>query len=242
MKKREEVVRKLRGERPKRVPWKPIALVLVACVVVAGIIVWILWKRPAPQGDVYFSYRGVFYYHRSENNEPLENLTLRFPAPRIENKLAGQIFGHWELYYLEDDNSLTLQSTSAGVVNLRGQRNSQLVVYTSSIENKIEYGPTSRWEIDRFYPREVFVDAGWTWVPREKADMVTLRIFGIQEDWSFGYWHAPEAEQENKRIDFTFAVGLYRENALIERYEVTWEIEGWGAFYLTRTATMVSGH
>lgn len=234
MKKREEVVRKLRGKRPKRIPWKPIALVLAASVVAGAVIAWVVWKQPAPQEDVYFTHRAMFFYHGGEDNEPLENLALMFPAPHIENNLAGRIFGGWELYYVEDDNSLTLQSTVAGIKNLRGQRNSQLVIRTSSTEFT-SHGPSLTWEIDRLYPREVFVDYGWAWVPGERADAVTLRKHGIQENWAFAYWHTPEAERENRRIDFSFAVGLYREGTLIERYEVSWENEGWGGFFLTTT-------
>lgn len=65
---------------------------------------------------------------------------------------------------------------------------------------------------------------------REKADAVTLRVYGIQQDWSQAYWHTPE----NRLITFTFAVGLYRENTLVEQYKVTWENEDLGWYYLTR--------
>ena len=238
---REELKRRIRerlaGKKPPKrtLPWKPIALVLIAVIAVIAVAIWMLWGRPnVPSENVYFGYRMMFYYQGSEDNEPLENLALRFSAPKIENDFAGSIYAHWELYYVEDDNSLTLESTKAGIEKLRGQRSSQLRVYTSGIEYSA-YGPTLSWEIDWLYPREVFIDAGWTWVPKEKASTVTLRRYGIQEDWSSAYWHTPKAEQENKRIDFTFAAGLYRENTLIERYEVSWENETWGAFFLART-------
>ena len=184
--------------------------------------------------DVRFDYRAMFIYLGSESNGSLENLLVRFPAPQIENKFAGEIFSGWELYYVEDDNTLTLQATPAGIVDLRGLRSSQLEIYTSIVENSSR-GPALTWEIDRLYPREVFMDYGWTWVSRERAGSVTFRKYGIQEDWASAYWHTPKAEQENKRIDFSFAVGLYRENTLIERYEVTWENEDFGWYYLSRT-------
>ena len=238
---REELKRRIRerlaGKEPSKrtLPWKPIALVLVAVVAVIAVAIWMFWGRPtAPSENVYFSYRMMFYYQGSEDNEPLENLALRFPAPRIENDFAGPIYAHWELYYVEDDNSLTLESTGAGIEKLRGQRSSQLTVYTSGNEYSA-YGPALLWEIDRLYPREVLVDAGWTWVSKEKASTVTLRCHRAQEDWAFAHWYTPKAGQENKRIDFAFAAGLYRENTLIERYEVSWENETYGGFFLART-------
>ena len=184
--------------------------------------------------DMRFDYRAMFVYIGPENSEPLENLGLRFAAPQIENKFAGDIFGSWELYFVENDNTLMLQSTAAGIVNLRGSRSSQLGIHTSIVENAY-FGPSLTWELDHLYPREVFVDYGWTWVSKERMDTVTLRTFGIQEDWASAQWHTPKAEQENIRIDFSFAIGLYRENTPVERYEVIWENEGWGGFYLSRT-------
>jgi len=184
--------------------------------------------------DVRFDYRAMFIYLGSEDNEPLENLALRFPAPQIENKFAGDIFGSWELYCVEDNGDFTLQANVNGIVNLRGARSSQLGIYTTGVENSVN-GPTITWELDRLYSQEVFMDFGWTWVPGEKANAVTLRVYDIQEDWSHAYWHTPKAEQENKKIDFSFVVGLYRENTLIERYEVTWENEDFGWYYLSST-------
>jgi hypothetical protein len=184
--------------------------------------------------NVRFDYRAMFIYLGSEDNKSLENLWLMFAAPQIENKFAGEILSGWELYYVENDNTLTLQADASGVKNLRGVRTSQLRIYTSIVENS-RYGPALTWNIDRLYPREVFMDYGWTWVLKERADVVTLRSYGIGEDWSHGYWYTPEAEQENKRIDFSFAAGLYRENILIEQYEVTWENQIWGSYALVRT-------
>ena len=178
--------------------------------------------------DVRFDYRAMFIY--LGDNEPLENLILGFPAPQIENKFAGEIFGGWELYYVENDNSLTLQVNANGIENLRGNRSSQLGIYSSGVENG-EYGPVLSWKLNRLYPREVFVDYGWTWVSKERANAVTLRAYGIQDDWSQAVWYI----SENRLIDFSFAVGLYRENILVERYGITCENEDFGWYYLIRT-------
>jgi len=186
------------------------------------------------EGDVRFDYRAMFIYLGSEDNEPLDNLYLRFPAPQIENEFAGEIFGSWELYYVEDDNTLTLQSNAAGIVNLRGARGSQLGIYTSIVENS-EYGPTLTWSLDRLYPREVFMDHGWVWILEKNADKVTLLIYG--ESWSGAYWYTPKFYEESKGINFSFGAGLYRENVLVEQFEAAWETEyglyGW--YMLART-------
>lgn len=212
-------------------PWRIVAVVFVIVAVVGAV----LWFRPwETGGEVRFDYRAMFAYLGSEDNEPLENLALRFPAPQIENNFTGEIYSSWELYYIEDDNSLTLQATTAGVINLRGSRSSQLEIYTYGIENST-YGPALLREMYKLYPREVFVDLGQVQTSKNIADSITLQVYGVQEDWSFGYWHTQKAEQENKHIDFSFAAGLYQENILIEQYEVTWENESWGGFYLAKT-------
>ena len=193
--------------------------------------------RIGEAGAVRFNYRAMFVYAGPENGEPLDDLALKFAAPQIENKFAGEIIGAWELYYIEDDNTLTLQANAGGVVNLRGARNSQLGIIACGVENS-SYGPSLSWTLDRLYPREIFVDYGYTDVSQEKANKVTLRGYHhVQEDWSWAYWHTPEAHvnPEDWRIDFSFAIGLYRENVHIQRYEVLWENQIRGAFSLPRT-------
>lgn len=287
-KKREELVRGLRGERPKRKPyWKPIAGIVVtlltfalvcfafekslawptSLLTLAGMlaVAWFVgvlagerlatarWSAVASsvlalalaastlgfntpwrlgEGEICFSYRATFVYYGGEDSEPLENLGLYFAAPQIENGFAGTISSAWELYYVENDGSMTHLCNPGGIINLRGARDSQLVVYVGIAESR--YGPALKRIIDRLYPREAFVSHGETWVPEDRADKVTLRSYGEPRDESFGYWHTPEAERENWGVDFFFSIGLYREGTLIERYEVTWENQTWGAFSLAR--------
>lgn len=206
-----------------------------SCLAVALAVSVIGFGVPWRLGEenVRFDYQAMFIYLGSENNEALENLALMFPAPQIENRFAGEIFGSWELYYLENDNTLKIQTNAVEIVNLRGVRSSQLGIYTFGVENS-PYGPSLTWELDFLYPSEAFVDYGWIFAPADKANAVTLRTYSTQGDWSSAYWHTPKAEHENKRINFSFAVGLYRENTLVEFYEVVWENEPWGGFFLAR--------
>lgn len=205
---------------------------IIAGVVIAAamIVVALLWFRPWESASEYvqFEYRAFFTYLGSEDNEPLENLILGFPIPKIENSPAGDIKGTWMLYYIENDNTLTLQATKHGIVNLRGNRTSQLGIYSEGIENA-EHGPTSSWNIDRLYPREVFLDVGFTSVPEERTRAASLRIHN--ESWSGAYWYNSKFYQENRGIYFSFVAELYRENTLVELFQANWEAEyglyGW---------------
>jgi len=177
--------------------------------------------------DVRFDYRATFTYIGSEGNEPLENLVLKWSAPQIDNSFIEEAYSSWELYYVEDDNSLTLQANAAGIINLRGSRSFQLGIYSFGHENE-QFGPVLNAWIDELYPREVFLNLGHGMVDKERAGDLTLRVYG-QTD-SIAAWQA--FGQENKRIDFSFAVGLYRENILVERFEWTQENGSYGWSWL----------
>ena len=214
-----------------------LAVALPLALAASTAVLGVPWRIGGETGTVRFNYRAMFVYAGPENGEPLDDLTLCFAAPQIENKFAGEIIGAWELYYIEDDDTLTLQANSAGVFNLRGTRTSQLGFIGFGVENSI-YGPSLAWTLDRLYPREIFVDYGYTDVSQEKADKVTLRGYHhVQEDWSWAEWQTPEAvaNPENWRIDFSFAIALYRENVRIQRYEVIWENQTCATFSLSRT-------
>ena len=214
-----------------------LAVALPLALAASTAVLGVPWRIGGETGAVRFNYRAMFVYAGPENGEPLNNLRLKFAAPQIENEFAGKILGAWRLYYIEDDDTLTLQANSAGVFNLRGSRTSQLGIIGFGLENS-SYGPSLTWDLECLYPREIFVDYGYTDVSQEKADKVTLRGYHhVQEDWSWGYWHTYEAEAnpENWRIDFSFEIGLYRENVHIQLYEGIGENRTWGAFSLPRT-------
>ena len=168
--------------------------------------------------DVRFDYRAMFIYLGSEDNELLENLVLKWSAPQIDNSFIEETYSSWELHYIENDNSLTLQANAAGVINLRGSRNSQLGIYSFGHENE-QFGPVLNVWIDKLYPREVFLNLGYGVVDKERAGDLTFRVYG--QTAPIAGWQA--LGQENKRINFSFVVGLYCENILVERFEWTQE-------------------
>ena len=177
--------------------------------------------------DVRFDYRAMFIYLGSEDNEALENLGLDWSAPTLDNSIVYETFSTWELYYVEDDDLLTLQSNATGIVSLRGSRNSQLDIYAFGYENA-KYGPALNAWIDRLYPREVFLNLGYILVDEERADDLTFCVYG--QTAPIAAWQV--FGQENKRIDFSFAVALYHENVLVERFEWTQENETGGWYWL----------
>ena len=177
--------------------------------------------------DVRFDYRAMFIYLGSEDNEPLDNLLLKWSAPQIDNTFIEETYPTWELYYIEDDNTLTLQANAAGIVDLRGVRTSQLEIYSFGYEYE-QYGPALNFQIDALYPREVFLNLGYVVVEGERADDLTLRVYN--QTAPIGAWQA--FGQENKRIDFSLAAGLYQDNILVERYEWTQENGTYGSYWL----------
>lgn len=187
-----------------------------SCLAVALAVSIIGFGVPWRLGEenVRFDYRATFAYLGSADNEPLENLVLKWSAPQIDNSFIEETYSSWELYYVEDDNSLTLQANAAGIVSLRGSRSSQLEIYSFGHENE-QFGPVLNAWIDKLYPREVFLTLGYGVVDKERAGDLTLRVYG--QTAPIAGWRA--LGQENKRINFSFAVALYSENILVERFE-----------------------
>ena len=187
---------------------------VLAIVTIVGLVLW--FKPWEAGGTVRFDYRVSFTYFGSEDNAPLENVVLKWSAPKMENSVVQDIEGGttWELYYIEDDNTLTLQATENEIINLRGNRKSQLEMYAFGHEYS-GYGPVLVAWFDRLYPREVFIRLGYGVYDKTVADELTLKVRG-QTD-SVAGWHA--VGQENQRIDFSFWVGFWRENELIEQFE-----------------------
>ncbi|MGQ9788332.1 MAG: hypothetical protein ACUVQM_03360, partial [Candidatus Hadarchaeaceae archaeon] len=81
-----------------------LAIVLIVTTLGAG-IPWDL----NPEETVTFKMEASFTYLGSEENLPIENVVILFPSANLENNVLP-INGSWKLYYLENDNSLTLQA------------------------------------------------------------------------------------------------------------------------------------
>jgi hypothetical protein len=84
--KREELVRRLRGER--KVPWKPIALALAACVAVAALAWFRPWEGvgvqdPVEKDYVWVKYTASFELLSTADNGPIENIRVYWPYPYV---------------------------------------------------------------------------------------------------------------------------------------------------------------
>ena len=208
-----------------------------SCLAVALAVSIIGFGVPWRLGEenVRFDYRAMFTYLGSKDDTPLENLFLRFPAPHIENEAPDVHSPAWSLYYVENDNILTLQATSTEIYQLKGERMATLGILTQILEPQTDYGSMITYELDRLYFREVFFATGIISVPQSKVDDLTLQVYGDPSGWAAAYWYTPKSYEENKTIDFSFVAGIYRENTLVERYEVFWENQVWGWYALART-------
>lgn len=202
-----------------------VASCLAVALAVSVIGFGVPWRLE--EENVRFDYRAMFIYLGSEDNEPLENLVLRWSTPKIENSFIEETYPTWELYFIENNKTLTLEAAENGFYNPRGIRSSQLGIYSFGYDNT-EYGPTLNAWFDMIYPREIFLNRGYVLVNRKRANDLTLRVYS-QVD-SIASWYA--LGQENKRIDFSFAVGLYRENILVEGFEWTQENGSYGWSWL----------
>lgn len=143
-----------------------LAIGLIATTLTAG-VPWDLTEE-----TVTFKMEASFTYLGSEDNLPIENVLIGFPCPNLENN-ALSTTGSWRLYYLEDDNTLTLQADESKVYRFRELRKSNIKIMAHGID-VTHIGPMYFFEIDRLYPREVFWITTFVDVPLEDAEKVTL--------------------------------------------------------------------
>ena len=226
---REELKRKIKlskaGEKPK--PWKVIAGLLVIAVIIG--LAWWLWPRgeAVPSEKVRFDYQMWFTYYGSEENVPLENLSLCWSAPKVDNSLVPESeflegMSTWLLYYIENDSSLTLQASEFENIILRGDRTFYPKMLAFGHQYDPEVGPVLTARPNRLYPREIFVRMGYGILDKEMAEKLTLKVYGLKVygyECSIAWWNPIGHGQENRRIDFSFWVGLWRENVLVEQFE-----------------------
>jgi len=213
----------------EKIVWWRVALVvgIVAAIVIGG--VWWWQSRGGPSGtageNVAFEYRASFSYFGSADNRPLENLYLWFPLPQVENQLAGNLICNWALYYIENDNTFTLQATPYKVENLRGARTSTLGILYYGV-GMGKGGPTASWILNRLYPHELFIEIDVLSVDNKKASSTTARLYGEPDP------NASWLVSENRVIDLSFTASLFRENVQIEAWQWHQENGPPGAYWL----------
>ncbi|MEM3514983.1 MAG: hypothetical protein QXT02_03700 [Candidatus Hadarchaeum sp.] len=182
-----------------------LAIGLIATTVSAG-VPWDLRSEEM----VTFKMEASFTYWGSENNLPIENVLIGFPCPNLENA-ALTTYGSWILYYLEDDNSLTLQADESQVYNFKGMRKTIVGVINHGID--LTYiSPMYFLNIDRLYPREVFWISAFVYVPIKDASKVSLIVYGDNQKRSIAGYKGtfPSGEYGKAAIDLSFWAQLSR--------------------------------
>lgn len=211
-----------KGEAPVK-----LAIVLVVLIVAAGVVVALKpWDWFNSGGTVRFY--SVVYFHllATDDNEPLQNVMIRFPDPNIGNVELDPAYApngaFWTLYAYTE-NGLVVEVDHGEVIQLVSPR-------TSTIEFEVGYG-LSAWgpkfgfdNINKLYPGEVLEVRQWVEIPAGKADRLTIGDEGPEPYSTYAYLNPVPT----KNIDASFFAGLYRlnaDNALqkVEEYEHTAE-------------------
>jgi len=190
--------------------------ILIVLFVVFGLIaVVMLMKGPEEQTveeNVLFEVTNIFSYHRSENNLPIENLTLLFPCPNVDNQ-PPITASTWALYYVDNENVVYLQASEAQLYEFAGQRTENLKILSHG-RVATEWGPKTQYVLDKLYQGEVLVIKTLANVPSSAASKVTIRNYGDALGRSSAYyWHPPEW-----RIDLSFSSQLSRGTDNLETF------------------------
>ena len=168
-------------------------ILIVISVVLALIAVVMLMRGPEEQvveENVLFEVTDIFTYHGSENNLPIENLTLLFPCPNVDNQ-PPITATTWALYYQTLDNE-NLQVSEAQIYQFKGQRTQTLGIISRG-RVTTELGPKIRYVLDKLYPGEILVLKTLTSVPPSIENKVTIHNYGDNLGRSSAYyWHSPE--------------------------------------------------
>ena len=181
-------------------------LLIIPLIVLALAADVLLSKGPEEQTveeNVLFEVTNIFIYSGSENNLPIENLTLLFPCPNVDNQ-APITATTWALYYqtLANEN---LQASEAQIYQFKGQRTQTLGIISRG-RVATEWGPKIRYVLDKFYPGEILVIKTLASVLSSAASKVTISNYGDALGRSSAYyWHPLEW-----RIDLSFWSRLSR--------------------------------
>jgi len=163
----------------------------------------------------YFQMDAALYLLATEDNGPIENVSISFKAPTVDNKIPppakkgrSPYSGYYVLYYLDDNGNLlpeaeTWDGKTWTVYKFYGQRNQVPKVLDHSIfldEDGVNFHCT----VDRLYPREVWWEVDFIATLEDVADKLTLKIYGDPENRSSGgigytLWLSPD---EWKDINF----------------------------------------
>jgi len=189
-------------------------ILIVLFVVLALVAVVMLMRGPEEQvveENVLFEVTDIFVYYGSEDNLPIENLTLLFPCPNVDNQ-PPTTATTWALYYQTLDNE-NLQASEAQIYQFKGQRTQTLGIISRG-RVTTEWGPKIRYVLDKLYPGEILVIKTLANIPQSDASKVTIRNYGDTLGRSSAYyWHPPEWH-----IDLSFWSRLSRGTDNLETF------------------------
>jgi len=141
---------------------------------VAALVVFVVYARPwfGEEENVMFQYESSFAYLGPVTGSPIENVTLRFPCPTIENRPPTISVPSWALYY-QGENGLSLQMANQVITQLMGDRTSALGILAYGLENT-RYGARISYVLDGLYPREIFLITTFLLIPASESSRITL--------------------------------------------------------------------
>ena len=143
----------------------------------------------------YFQMDAALYLLATEDNGPIENVSISFKAPTVDNKIPppakkgrSPYSGYYVLYYLDDNGNLlpeaeTWDGKTWTVYKFYGQRTQvpQILDYGFFFDNK---GVFLHCTVDRLYPREVWWKVEFIATLEDVADKLTLKVYGDPENRS----------------------------------------------------------
>ena len=137
---------------------------------------------------VYFQQDSAFYLLATEDNGPIDNVSIYFPAPTVDNKVPPTeegretpYSGYYVLYYLDDNGNLLRQAETWDgknwtVYQFYGERKKPPVLHDTGYSRDNEQCFFADW-IDRLYPREVWWRTTFICTFPDVADRLTLKLF-----------------------------------------------------------------
>ena len=205
-----------------------LAVALIAIIVVVGVVVVLRpweWLNQS-QSTVRFYSRTYFYLTNTEDNGPLDNVSIYLPDPHIENEILNRSFikdGYWILS-ASTGNGIVVEIQALTVVRLVSPRTSEPVISSHGANTSIAGPKYSFSEIDYLYSGEILEVQLWWELPADMANRLTLRDYGVVAPTYALVYSTP---LEN--ISGQFFAGLYRLNndntvqTTVEEFTVTFE-------------------
>jgi hypothetical protein len=180
------------------------AITAISAVLVAGSLIvgkpWdvgirLIESKPKP---AYFQMDAALYLLATEDNGPIENVSISFKAPTVDNKVPpsakegrSPYSVYYVLYYLDDNGNLLPQAETWDggktwtVYKFYGQRSQIPKILDHGIFLD-EDGVNFSCVVDRLYPREVWWEVDFVATLEDVADKLTLKIYKDPENRSSG--------------------------------------------------------